>query len=208
MSRRILFVRHGETDWNAERRMQGQRNIPLNATGEDQGRAVGTILATLLPGDAAPDVWCSPLMRCVRTFELASQTYEQATGSPLRQPAFDDRLKEITFGPMEGKTIAELPPEQAAARKADHWSFKVEGAESYADGAARAAEWFGERAGDQSTLLIFSHGGICRGMRHHLLDMPGSEAAASAIPQGVVMEWIGADGQWVETLHQLARDTV
>ncbi|MEO0496438.1 MAG: histidine phosphatase family protein [Pseudomonadota bacterium] len=200
--RRILFVRHGETDWNAERRMQGQRNIPLNSTGEDQARNVGQILPKLLNSAETPDLWCSPLMRCVRTFELAAQQYSSATGSTLPTPHYDDRLKEITFGPMEGKKLDELPPEQAQARANDHWGFKVDGAESYADGSVRAAHWLAEQTGSGSTLLIFSHGGICRGLRHHLLELPGEEAAGSAIPQGVVIEWTcDTKGYWQEQIY-------
>lgn len=204
LNRRILFVRHGETDWNAERRMQGQRDIPLNATGEAQAKTVGQILPGLLKDEEQPDLWCSPLGRCMRTYELAAQTYQLTTNRKLPAPQIDDRLKEITFGGMEGKKLSELPPEQSAAREADHWGFKVDGAESYADGSVRAAQWLGEQAGLKNTLLIFSHGGICRGLRHHLLNLPGGKAAGSGIPQGVVIEWTLADkGVWAETTHQL-----
>ncbi|MEO0635759.1 MAG: histidine phosphatase family protein [Pseudomonadota bacterium] len=201
LKRRILFVRHGETDWNAERRMQGQRNVPLNQKGESQARTVGEILAGLLSAGNEVDVWCSPLMRCQRTYELASETYRAAFGAPLPAPSFDDRLKEITFGPMEGKTLAELPPEQAEARAKDHWAFRVEGAESYADGAVRAADWLSEQTSSAAPLLVFSHSGICRGLRHVLLNIPGEEASNSAIPQGVVIEWSkwsNKGGSWSE----------
>ncbi|MEM1366368.1 MAG: histidine phosphatase family protein [Pseudomonadota bacterium] len=201
LQRRILFVRHGETDWNAERRMQGQRDTPLNATGEAQAQTVGTILPRLLSGQPAPDLWCSPLMRCRRTFELAAAKYEQATVEPLPTPKFDDRLREITFGPLEGHKLDDFPPDLAQSRLDEPWTFKVEGAESYADGSERAAEWLGEQIGTQRMLVIFSHGGICRGLRHHLLDLPGDEAARSPIPQGVVIEWAKVDGQWGEITH-------
>ncbi|MEN0086835.1 MAG: histidine phosphatase family protein [Pseudomonadota bacterium] len=205
LQRRILFVRHGETDWNAERRMQGQRNIPLNATGESQAQTVGQILPRLLEQGEPVDLWCSPLMRCLRTYELAAEKFCRAAQWQLPTPRFDDRLKEITFGAMEGKKLDELPPEQAAARSSDHWNFKVEDAESYADGAVRAAAWLDEQTGSPDKLLVFSHGGICRGLRHHLLGLPGEAAAGSAIPQGVVIEWsIDGHGAWSETVHQLS----
>ncbi len=54
---RILFVRHGETDWNAEGRLQGQRDIPLNARGRAQAEAVAVTLRALAPACSA---WTRP----------------------------------------------------------------------------------------------------------------------------------------------------
>src|SRR5262249_13807186 len=67
----IYFVRHGETDWNAAKRYQGRRDIPLNATGLAQGRRNGQVLAELIGSRAASlDYVASPLMRARETMEI------------------------------------------------------------------------------------------------------------------------------------------
>ena len=70
----LYYIRHGETDWNRESRLQGQRDIPMNANGRAQARRCGEILRELLarePSDRAPDFVSSPLGRARETMELA-----------------------------------------------------------------------------------------------------------------------------------------
>ena len=67
----LYFVRHGETDWNAAKRYQGRRDIPLNATGRAQARRNGRVLADLLGSRAAAlDHVASPLRRARETMEI------------------------------------------------------------------------------------------------------------------------------------------
>src|SRR6266850_7725781 len=75
MSQPVLyFARHGETDWNAERRLQGQHDVPLNALGREQASRCGGILRDLLTRDGRPtddfDYVSSPLGRARETMEL------------------------------------------------------------------------------------------------------------------------------------------
>ena len=67
---KLYFVRHGETDWNAERRYQGQTDIPLNARGRDQSRRNGDALRAFLPAITQADFVASPLVRTRETMEL------------------------------------------------------------------------------------------------------------------------------------------
>jgi probable phosphoglycerate mutase len=163
---------------------------------------VGRILARIHPDAAELGVWCSPLGRCRNTLHLARESYAESGGRNLRDEALADDLLEVTFGDLEGHTLAELPAELAAARKADPWNFRVPGGESYADGAERAQIWLEQRSGP---LLIVSHGGICRGMRKILLGLDEYEAGLFRTPQGVVIEWERTpEGRWDEAFHELA----
>src|SRR5215467_3399580 len=72
--RKLYFVRHGETDWNAERRLQGQRDIPLNALGRKQAARCGELLLELFAGAGAAaqhfGFTSSPLSRARETMEI------------------------------------------------------------------------------------------------------------------------------------------
>ena len=122
----LYFARHGETDWNRERRLQGQHDIPLNALGRVQGARCGAILGSLLRhngGSAAEyDYVSSPLGRARETMELIRAELEL----PPDRYRTDARLMEMSFGRWEGFTYAELQTREAAAlveRDLDKWGF-------------------------------------------------------------------------------------
>ena len=190
----ILFIRHGETEWNAQARLQGQQDIALNATGEMQARHVGSILAGMKFKPNGWEIYVSPMTRTMRTFELADEAYRAATGQPLGTPAHDVRLKEVTFGDLEGMTLADLSDQEFADRRRDPWNFQPPNGESYAQGARRAVEWLRER---NKPTLVVSHGGICRGLRKEILSLTASNAAKFHTPQGAVLQWRDNN----ETIH-------
>jgi broad specificity phosphatase PhoE len=103
----IYYLRHGETEWNALGRLQGTKDIPLNARGRGQAVQAGLILADLLKRDgrdkAALPYVSSPLGRARQTMELARGKLEL----PVADYALDDRLREIGYGTWEGLTLAE-----------------------------------------------------------------------------------------------------
>ena len=94
---RLYLVRHGETDWNLVRRLQGSEDIPLNA----YGRELAAATAEALKDISFDAVFCSPLSR-------AKETAEIITGERKVQIQTDDRLKEIGFGIGEGRNIPEI----------------------------------------------------------------------------------------------------
>src|SRR5690554_1025147 len=102
----FYFARHGETDWNAERRYQGSRDIPLNARGQKQADANGVLLKLLLEEegvDPAALTWhASPLSRARETMERMRAAFD----GPLPEILFDERLVEISFGDLEGRLHA------------------------------------------------------------------------------------------------------
>ena len=118
----LVFIRHGETEWNVARRLQGQRDIPLNDRGRAQARRNGQMAATHIPGIAAYDFVASPLERARETMEIARAAMD------LDPTAYriDDRLREITFGDWEGLTPEELretQPDLVDAREEDKLGF-------------------------------------------------------------------------------------
>lgn len=95
----IYIIRHGQTDQNVAHRIQGQRDFPLNDTGEAQAAAARDELAAR--GIVFHRVWSSPLSRAARTAEIV-------VGGAV-EPVFDDRLKEMDFGPFEGTDLQAMP---------------------------------------------------------------------------------------------------
>lgn len=182
----VYYVRHGETDWNVERRLQGRQDIPLNANGCAQAARCGDILRDLFVRDdktpADLDFVASPLGRARITMELMRGTL----GLDPHAYAIDERLIEISFGTWEGKTLAEmavLDSGLVAARAQDKWAFLPPGGESYATLADRMGEWYATLARDT---VVVAHGGTARGLIAHLRIIQPRAAPVYDIGQGVV----------------------
>ena len=104
----IYYIRHGETDWNVAGRLQGRRDVPLNARGRSQAVHCGDILRGLFARDrrdpAEVDYVSSPLQRACQTMELM----RPALGLAVQGYRVEPQLAEIAFGDWEGFTIAQL----------------------------------------------------------------------------------------------------
>ena len=182
----VYYIRHGETQWNAEGRLQGVRDIPLNDLGRRQAASAGGILADLFARDGRSETSlgfvASPLGRARATMELV----RGALGLPPDQYAIDGRLREIAYGEWEGSTLAEArlaDPAFFAARQADKWIVPAPGGESYAAVAARMRDWYSELTADT---VAVAHGGTARALMVALgIETPAS-AADLPIEQGVV----------------------
>ena len=98
---KLYILRHGTTNWNQERKIQGSSDIPLDAQGEDLARITGRAL--FQQGIVFQKVYSSPLKRAVRTAELVA---------PQNSIQTDVRLKELSFGPFEGHRVPELEKEE------------------------------------------------------------------------------------------------
>lgn len=178
----LIFVRHGETDWNVEGRLQGQKDVALNARGRDQAAAVGRDLAKRFGPErlARIDFVASPMGRTRETMEIL----RGAMGLPVKNYSLDDRLKELTFGAWEGFTWREIrqrAAQGAAAREADKWRFTPPGGESYASLCARIAPWLTEL--ERETIAV-SHGGVARAAMHLIAGRDPQEACVAEITQG------------------------
>jgi probable phosphoglycerate mutase len=106
---RIIAIRHGETAWNVDTRIQGQLDIPLNDTGRWQAERLARALAAR---EAIDVVYTSDLLRAWET----ARPVAEATGAPLHT---DEGLRERGFGSFQGKTFTEI--EAAMPDEARRW---------------------------------------------------------------------------------------
>jgi probable phosphoglycerate mutase len=191
----IYFVRHGETDWNAEARLQGQRDIPLNDLGRVQSEEAGRKIAALHPNPEDLDYLCSPLLRTRETMEIA----RKALGLHPTYYRQDTRLKELAFGDWEGltwKEVRKTDPAGARAREASKWQFQPPGGESYAMLASRVMPVFAELDPARPTVVV-SHGGVMRCALALLCGVSRRDAPALDIWQGRVLVVTNGTYQWV-----------
>jgi probable phosphoglycerate mutase len=189
----IYFARHGQTDWNAERRLQGQHDIPLNSLGRIQAAQSGTILRGLFARERLSagdlDYVSSPLGRARETMELM----RSGLGLPPHNYRTDPRLMEMSFGRWEGYTFAELKDREAealAAREKDKWGFVLPNGESYDQLVVRVRDWYESIKRDT---VVASHGGVCRALIAHLGIKPKETASLGEVGQGCVYVF-AADG--------------
>jgi 2,3-bisphosphoglycerate-dependent phosphoglycerate mutase len=145
---RLCLVRHGETPWNAEARVQGWTDIPLNRVGEAQARAAARELASV-HFDA---IHASPLQRARHTAELIA---------PGRALQLDERLRERHFGALQGLTRSEIAAQHPQVHRmlnARRPGFQPPGGESVERFAARVRAALDSLSGEQ--LLVVAHGGV------------------------------------------------
>ena len=157
-STRILLIRHGETAWNAERRLQGHIDIALNAEGERQAAA----LAAALAGEQFDAIVSSDLRRAHQTAMSVARLHDQ----PVRT---DPALRERCYGAFEGLLYAEIEqryPAQFAAWQARDVDSTVPDGERKAEtfrqffqrSTASIAAWGDKYPG--GTLALVAHGGV------------------------------------------------
>ncbi len=192
---RLWFIRHGETDWNREGRLQGQQDIALNAKGREQASAVGRMLRKLAPREIdalerAHAFVASPLIRTRETMQRA----RSAMGLAPDDYRLSHDLKELTFGDWEGLTWPEVQardPKGAAARSANKWNFTPPHGESYAALAARLTPWV---ASMDRNVLVASHGGVARALMYLIGGVAPKIAAEASVYQGRAL--LFADGRF------------
>lgn len=189
----LYLIRHGETDWNARRLLQGRRDIPLNAVGQGQAVVSGTCLKWLLPDATTVDFIASPLSRTRQTMEII----RQQLGLDAADYRTDERLVEINFGEWEGldwQQIAERQPERYQARQADPLNFIPSDGENYPHVFERVGSLLNSLQRD--TVLV-AHAGVLRSCLALLTDVPDTEVPLLEIPQDQVLMIRGARFAWM-----------
>lgn len=147
---KILLMRHGETIWNQEGRLQGQCDIPLGENGIKQIRRIGNYLAST--GESIDLILSSPLQRACKSAEIIAE----AIGYPKKQIAACDLFLERAFGECEG-----LIYEEALTKYPDGNYPGMETLDELYARAAKAIRYCEEQFPD-TTLLITSHGAFIK----------------------------------------------
>jgi broad specificity phosphatase PhoE len=142
------FLRHGETDWNAQGISQGNVDIPLNATGLAQARSA----AEKLRNRGIATIVASPLSRARVTAEFVGE----ALGLPV---AIDPDLREVSFGVQEGQAMSGWFADWVAGR------FTPEGAETFPDLRRRAVAAINRSTALLPAVLVVAHGALFRALR-------------------------------------------
>ncbi len=187
----LYYIRHGQTDWNAARKVQGQTDIPLNETGHGQAANIARAIKLIEPDVTKFKIYASPLTRVRETLSYVLKEY----GIDDSVVSFDDRLREVSFGDREGSTWPELNADGIEPRKDPeayfHW--RPANGESYADAAERIKSWLGEVQGPS---IIVAHGGISRILRGILAGQSGAEFIGLKVPQTKFFKVENGEVEW------------
>jgi probable phosphoglycerate mutase len=192
----LFFVRHGQTDWNREGRLQGRLDIPMNARGKEQVRANARKLKKLLAEPERLSCIASPLGRTRRTMEIV----RREMGLEPRGYETDERLREMSYGEFAGHTWDELRalrPWDVRRRFADPWSYVVPGGESYGEMARRVESWLAEIEESGRSAIIATHAGIIRILLSRHLGTARREIAFLDAPQDRVLVLRGGAMSWL-----------
>ncbi len=187
--KRILLIRHGQTDWNAEGRWQGHQDVPLNATGLAQAGA----LAEHLSQRPITAVYSSDLLRAHATAGLIAERF----GLTVKD---DARWRELHLGVFQALTTTEITaqyPEEFRRMRDEYMDFAVPQGEARRDMQARAyaayLDILANEAGPE--IVVVSHGGTIRML---LLKLFGDDILHRSV-QNTSISIIESDG----TAHRL-----
>ena len=183
----LYLVRHGETEWNRQQRMQGRLDSRLTA----EGRAHARSHAALLAREAVEHLFVSPLGRTRETADLILEN----CAVPV---TYDDRLVERSNGAWEGLTIDEIArryPDDWAARMRDPFHHRPPDGESVPDVVARIAPFARQLArAPGRRLAIVSHGIAARAFLTHFLGLAPAQVDRVRQPNDVVYRLDFTDG--------------
>lgn len=174
----LYFIRHGETAWNAERRLQGTTDIPLNKKGRAQALRHARVMAGIGVDWKAYEFVVSPLLRARQTFEIIRDELGIAVEARI-----EPRIAENSFGRWEGLTWSELLENEREAHDrfvANPWDDVPHGGESYAMVAERLRSWLQEI--DRPTVAV-AHGGVSRVLRRLCLGTPVDQLMKLSVSQ-------------------------
>ena len=145
---RVLYIRHGQTEWNVLNKLQGRADVSLNKNGIEQAY----IAKEGLKNEQIDLIMCSPLKRAKETAEIINEDRKL----PL---LFDDRLMERDFGELEGMLISDLDYEEVWSYKKNTKYIRAECMVDFFDRVYGFLDDIKPKYKDKSILLV-AHGGV------------------------------------------------
>jgi probable phosphoglycerate mutase len=176
----IYLVRHGQTEFNRERRLQGHVDSALTELGLRQAEAVARLLKDLTRAEPGWRVISSPLGRARRTAEFVAE----ALNSKVEE---DQRLIELSWGEWDGRLRSELEAAHPHAFGRSGWAFDAPTGESYAAVCARVSDWLASLPPEpERRIVAVSHGVAGRVMRGVYAGLERDRTVEQDVPQDAV----------------------
>lgn len=180
----ILLCRHGETQWNIQKRKQGRKDSPLTHNGIKQAIALSKELNNHLSSETI--LLCSPLFRTRQYASIISDVLE----IQYNDIQFIDDLQEHSFGSWEGLNEDEIEkvfPGMVKAREEDWWNYQVPGGESYKLLEKRLTP-FVQNLDLSKEYIIIAHEMVSKVLRKIFLNLSEEQCLALKHPHNVVMK--------------------
>ncbi|HCM1426951.1 TPA: histidine phosphatase family protein [Vibrio parahaemolyticus] len=177
MTRRIFVLRHGETEFNADKKLQGHCNSSLTSKGCDQARRVGTTLKQYVENRPFR-VYSSTLGRALQTSQIVCEELNYSYENLNKEP----RLKEFSLGEWEQRTIPSLEQEVPNLLAQNDWYLQAPNCETYESVRERLSSWLSDVAHDED-IVVMSHGLTGIVLRGLLLGMDYTQVWQQDLPQ-------------------------
>ncbi|HHG3265987.1 TPA: histidine phosphatase family protein [Vibrio parahaemolyticus] len=177
MTRRIFVLRHGETEFNADKKLQGHCNSSLTSKGCDQARRVGTTLKQYVENRPFR-VYSSTLGRALQTSQIVCEELNYSYENLNKEP----RLKEFSLGEWEQRTIPSLEREIPNLLAQNDWYLQAPNCETYESVRERLSSWLSDVAHDED-IVVVSHGLTGIVLRGLLLGMDYTQVWQQDLPQ-------------------------
>ncbi|MEK2174330.1 histidine phosphatase family protein [Vibrio parahaemolyticus] len=177
MTRRIFVLRHGETEFNADKKLQGHCNSSLTSKGCDQARRVGTTLKQYVENRPFR-VYSSTLGRALQTSQIVCEELNYSYENLNKEP----RLKEFSLGEWEQRTIPSLEQEVPNLLAQNDWYLQAPNCETYESVRERLSSWLSDVAHDED-IVVVSHGLTGIVLRGLLLGMDYTQVWQQDLPQ-------------------------
>jgi len=183
----IYLVRHGETEFNRDRRLQGHVDSALTALGCRQAEAVGARLKELVGGQPGWRIVASPLGRARRTAEIIAERVG------LSQIEIEPRLIELSWGAWDGRLRGDLAAAYPDFARSN-WAFHAPTGETYEAMCARLLEWLADLPdAEERRVIAVSHGVTGRVLRGLYAGIPLENLMTHDAPQDAIFRL--ADGE-------------
>ncbi|HCE3287855.1 histidine phosphatase family protein, partial [Vibrio parahaemolyticus] len=177
MTRRIFVLRHGETEFNADKKLQGHCNSSLTSKGSDQARRVGTTLKQYVENRPLR-VYSSTLGRALQTSQIVCEELNYSYENLNKEP----RLKEFSLGEWEQRTIPSLEQEIPNLLAQNDWYLQAPNCETYESVRERLSSWLSDVTHDED-IVVVSHGLTGIVLRGLLLGMDYTQVWQQDLPQ-------------------------